>query len=63
MYQRIEHRDGYDIITTVDENGDYEQITKWLDGTIHNQYRSNIFTMGWHTLKEFLSERKNFVKV
>ena len=63
MYQRTEHRDGYDIITTVDETGNYEQITKWDDGSIHNQYKSNVFTMGWKSLKEFLSERKGFIEV
>ena len=63
MYQRTEQRDGYDIITTVDENGDYIQITKWADGTIYNQYKSNIFAMGWHTLKEFLRERNGFIEI
>ena len=63
MYQRTEHRNGYDIITTIDENGDYKQHTELKDGRIFHSHNSNIFTMGWHSLKEFLRERKGFVKV
>lgn len=62
MYKRTEHRNSYDVITTVDDNGNYEQYTKWFDGVITSRYKSNIFTMGWRSLKEFLRERKGFVR-
>lgn len=63
MFQRIEHRGSYDIITTVDINGNYEQFAKWADGTITSHSKMNIFQIGWASLKEFLRERKGFIEV
>ena len=63
MYQRTEHRDDYDVITTVDDNGNWEQVTKWLDGTITSRYKMNLLLIGWGSVKEFLRERKGFVAI
>lgn len=63
MYQRTEHRNGYDVITTVDNNGNYEQVTKWSDGTIASRYKMNLLQIGWGSVKEFLRERKGFVAI
>lgn len=63
MYQRTEHRGGYDIITTVDNNGNCEQVTKWLDGTITSHCKMNVLKIGWSSVKEFLRERKGFVAI
>ena len=63
MYQRTEHRNGYDVITTVDNNGNYEQVAKWADGLITSRYKMNLLQIGWGSVKEFLSERKGFVVV
>ena len=63
MYQRIEHRDGYDIITTVDDNGNWEQVTKWFDGTITSHCKMNVLQIGWGSVEEFLKERRGFVKI
>ena len=63
MFQRIERRGSYDVITTVDINGNYEQIAKWADGTITSHSKMNIFQIGWASLKDFLRERKGFIEV
>jgi hypothetical protein len=63
MYQRTEHRGNYDIITTVDNNGNYEQVAKWLDGTITSHCKMNVLKIGWSSVKEFLRERKGFVAI
>ena len=63
MFQRIERRGNYDVITTVDINGNYEQIAKWADGTITSHSKMNIFQIGWASLKDFLRERKGFIEV
>ena len=63
MYQRTEHRNGYDVITTVDNNGNWEQVAKWADGSITSHYKMNVLQVGWSSVKEFLSERKGFVVV
>lgn len=63
MYQRIEPRNGYDVITTVDDSGNYEQVAKWLDGTITSRYTMNLLQIGWGSVKEFLKERRGFVAI
>lgn len=63
MYQRVEHRTGYDVITTVDNNGNWEQVAKWADGTITSHCKMNVLQIGWGSVKEFLRERKGFVAV
>ena len=62
MYVRIENKGSYQRITTVDDDGNYEQVAKWSDGIITSRYRSNIFKMGWKSVKEFLRERPKFKK-
>ena len=63
MYQRTEHRNDYDVITTVDNNGNWEQVAKWADGSITSHYKMNLLQIGWGSVKEFLSERKGFVAI
>lgn len=63
MYQRTEPRNGYDVITTVDDTGNYEQVAKWPDGSITSRYKMNLLQIGWGSVKEFLQERRGFVKV
>lgn len=62
-YKRTEHRNGYDVITTVDDSGNYESLVKYNDGTIRPPVKSTLQNMGWGSLKEFLRERQGFAKV
>lgn len=62
-YQRIEQRDGYQIITTVDILGNYEQFSKWHDGVITHYYKTTLLKMGWNDIKDFLREKRGFKKV
>lgn len=61
-YKRTEHRSGYDVITTVDDSGNYESLVKYNDGTARPPVKSTIQAMGWRSVKEFIRERKGFVK-
>jgi len=63
VYQRVQQYRAYQIITTVNDDGVYEQVRKWADGVITSHYKSNIFKMGWKSVKEFLKEKRGFVKV
>ncbi|MBR3592139.1 MAG: hypothetical protein IKL46_04740 [Clostridia bacterium] len=62
-YKREEHRNGFDVITTVDDEGNYEIITKFKDGTTLRPVKAKLKEMGWSSVQEFLRERKGFVKV
>ena len=59
-YRRIEDRGDYKHITTIDESGKYVQIVKWNDGIVTSHTESNIFAMGWNSIKEFLTHHKGF---
>ena len=63
VYQRIEQRDGYQLITSVSDKGNYLQYFAWPDGTTTNELADNIFRMGWASLTEFLRLRPGFEEV
>ena len=62
-FQRTVSGGGYDLVTTVFENGDYEQIARFPDGMITSYCKGNIFTWGWRSLREFMRERKGFHEI
>lgn len=63
-YQReINYSEKYKNITIIDDEGNYEQFNKWGDGTITGCFRTTLYKMGWVSVKEFLKEKNNFVKV
>lgn len=62
-YQRVENRNGYNVITTVDDTGVYEQIAQWKDGVITSRYKTTLQKMGWKSAREFLREKKKFKRV
>lgn len=62
-YQRIEQRNGYQHVTIVDTEGNYEQFNKWGDGKITAHFKTTLQKMGWNSTKEFLGERSRFKKV
>ena len=62
-YQRKEDRNGYEIVTTVDDAGTYEQNAIWKDGVITSRYKTTLQKMGWNSTKEFLRDKKGFKKV
>lgn len=63
-YQReIDYPGRYRNITIIDDEGNYEQFNEWYDGIRMGYYRTTLYEMGWHSVKEFLKEKNNFVKV
>ena len=63
-YQReINHSGIYRNITIIDDEGNYEQFNEWGDGTRTCYFRTKLYKMGWSSVKEFLKEKNNFVKV
>jgi len=63
VYQRIEQRDGYQLVTSVTDKGTYLQFSLAPDGTAYNIYTDEITRMGWASVAEFLRLRPGFVKV
>lgn len=67
LYVRAEKRDGYIIITEIDESGNYRQRceTKGKRGekVIFNKYETTVFLMGWSSVKDLIIARKGFEKV
>ena len=60
-YKRVEKRSiGSKLITTVNENGVYEQYTQWEDGTTHGYFKTTLEKMGWLSLQQFLLNKKGF---
>ena len=63
-YQReINHSGIYRNITIIDDDGNYEQFNEFGDGTRMGCFRTTLYEMGWGSVKEFLKEKNNFVKV
>ena len=63
-YQRETNHSGiYRNIATIDDEGNYEQFNEWGDGSRTGYYRTTLYKMGWSSVKEFLKEKNNFVKV
>lgn len=63
-YQRkINHSGMYRNITIIDDDGNYEQFNEWGDGVRTGYFRTTLYKMGWSSVKEFLKEKNNFVKV
>lgn len=60
QYKRIENEGDYKKITTVDDEGNYEQIARWGDGLITSHYKTTLQKMGWNSVEKFLEERKGF---
>lgn len=50
-------------VTEVYENGDYYTRCEWHDGSVTNEYRSNVLQMGWSSVKEFLAGKSGFLPV
>ena len=61
-YTRTEPRNGYELITTVDDKGNYTQHIKWDDGKTDLKHKSTVQEMGWTDTQSFLRSRPNFVK-
>lgn len=53
----------YRNVTEVWENGDYYTRCEWQDGSVTNEYRSNVLEMGWASVKEFVAGKSGFVPV
>jgi hypothetical protein len=51
---------GYNNVSILSESGFLTTTAVWPDGFTLHIYSGNIFDMGWHSLKEFLRERKGF---
>lgn len=62
MYQRIEHYDGYDIIATVSESGEFNQVNVCSNGAVFGEYKNTIFNMGWSSISDFLDRFKGRFK-
>lgn len=63
IYRRETNVGGVGRITTVDsDTGEYITET-WVSGTMTSKVKLNIYEMGWNSIKEFLKQRKGFVKV
>ena len=56
-------RMSYISVTDVYENGDYYARCEWQDGKVTNEYRSNVFELGWSSVKEFLAGKAGFNQV
>lgn len=63
LYRRTEQRNGYKIVTEVDENGRYEQRTEWPDGSHSLSHVDTLARMGWSSIHEFLTARRGFYPV
>ena len=67
LYVRAEKRDGYIIITEIDESGNYRQRCeakeKRGEKIVFNKYETTVFSMGWSSVKDLISARKGFEKV
>lgn len=62
-YRRIKDFGEYSRITTVDESGKYIQVVRWKDGMVTSHVEDNLFSMGWHSVEEFIKKRPGFVEV
>lgn len=62
-YERIAHEGYYKTITRVSEDGTYTYVHVWDDGFKLPPYKTTIQDMGWNSLKDFLSKKKDFVLV
>ena len=62
-WERMEVLQDYTRLTTVFENGDYIQQLKTNNGVIFNEYKTNLYKMGWLSVGAFLKEKKHFKRV
>lgn len=60
QYTRTIQGTGWDNITTVDDQGNYEQVNRCPEGTTLSYYKTTLQEMGWNSTREFLRERKGF---
>ena len=67
LYVRQDKRDGYTIITEIDESGNYRQRceakNKKGEKIVFNKYETTVFLMGWSSVKDLIIARKVFEKV
>lgn len=61
-YTKTEQRNGYQLITTVDDKGNYSIYIKWENSPPELQVKTTIFEMGWRSVAEFLRVRRGFKK-
>lgn len=61
VYKRTTEHGDYNTITIVQEDGTYTSVNVWNDGFKNMSYKTTVQEMGWKSVKEFLSHKKNFV--
>lgn len=62
LYKRVEQKNGYQLITTVDDKGNWSLYIKWENTPPDLQYKTTVFAMGWNSVVEFLRAKRGFIK-
>ena len=59
-YRRIEERNGYKIITTVEDSGRYYSHIRYDNGVIGGNQSGSILGNGWKSLDEYFRNNPGF---